>query len=551
MEGKLNRYELVFDEETMEGVYAVSLVNDPAIQIEALMFSNTEIHNCSLSNEEIDPKIIDSIILKGEKIDTSEWELIDEKVVVDESVYGIDLASTVSTSEGESEQDNEIFKIRYEYSPNTTSAKSREFCIKMTSAGLSYRKEDLIMSNANPGFGAGGASSYNIFLYKGGVNCKHFFSRKIYLKKNNDKMSVFEALKYIGSLDKKSANQAKLPVNPKEVSQVASAENNYWKLATELTDIRMSSVEKRILTSPVLLPEQDIYRNFDGEQCNVFFTADTIEKLQQNFFKSQYQKNSTLEHSEVIDGVFFFESWIVKNPKNDKANELGFDVPVGTWMLSMKVDNDTIWNDFIKTGKVKGFSIDSRLGVQKNTKNKKEKMNYSKVKKMVMESILMAGNLNEFKIDDTLSVFAESLEKDMVVFDVDNNPLANTAFALDGKNYETDENGVISIIEDVKAEESEDVKVEDVPAADVAEVPADAPADETNLQEELDMATKRIEELEVENQSLKAELISVKDEAVKLSAQSKGDRINLNDSKVVVDVNAMSSLERYRYFKAL
>jgi hypothetical protein len=128
MEGKLNRYELVFDEETMEGVYAVSLVNDPAIQIEALMFSNT-IHNCSLSNEEIDPKIIDSIILKGEKIDTSEWELIDEKVVVDESVYGIDLASTVSTSEGESEQDNEIFKIRYN-SPNTTSSKSRDFCIK-------------------------------------------------------------------------------------------------------------------------------------------------------------------------------------------------------------------------------------------------------------------------------------------------------------------------------------------------------------------------------------------------------------------------------------
>jgi hypothetical protein len=62
----------------------------------------------------------------------------------------------------------------------------------MTSAGLSYRKEDLIMSNANPGFGAGGASSYNIFLYKGGVNCKHFFQRKIYLKKNNDKMSVLK-----------------------------------------------------------------------------------------------------------------------------------------------------------------------------------------------------------------------------------------------------------------------------------------------------------------------------------------------------------------------
>jgi hypothetical protein len=62
-------------------VYAVSLVNDPAIQIEALMFSNTEF-NCSLSNEEIDPKIIDSIILKGEKIDTSEWELIEKLLLM-------------------------------------------------------------------------------------------------------------------------------------------------------------------------------------------------------------------------------------------------------------------------------------------------------------------------------------------------------------------------------------------------------------------------------------------------------------------------------------
>jgi hypothetical protein len=90
------------------------------------MFSN--IHNCSLSNEEI-PKIIDSIILKGEKIDTSEWEL-DEKVVVDESVYGIDLASTVSTSEGESEQDNEIFKIRYSIHQTQHLLKAEIFCIK-------------------------------------------------------------------------------------------------------------------------------------------------------------------------------------------------------------------------------------------------------------------------------------------------------------------------------------------------------------------------------------------------------------------------------------
>jgi predicted RNase H-like nuclease (RuvC/YqgF family) len=62
---------------------------------------------------------------------------------------------------------------------------------------------------------------------------------------------------------------------------------------------------------------------------------------------------------------------------------------------------------------------------------------------------------------------------------------------------------------------------------------------------------KRIEELEVENQSLKAELISVKDEAVMLSAQPKGDSINLNDSKAIVDFSSMNSLEKYRYQKGL
>jgi hypothetical protein len=67
------------------------------------------------------------------------------KVVVDESVYGIDLASTVSTSEGESEQDNEIFKIRYEYSPNTTSSKSREFCIKWQQDYLIERGFNVLM----------------------------------------------------------------------------------------------------------------------------------------------------------------------------------------------------------------------------------------------------------------------------------------------------------------------------------------------------------------------------------------------------------------------
>ena len=71
----------------------------------------------------------------------------------------------------------------------------------------------------------------------------------------------------------------------------------------------------------------------------------------------------------MLEGVYFFESWIVTDSKNDKANALGFDVPVGTWMMSMKVENQTIWNEYVKTGKITGFSIDSRLGVDIKNKN--------------------------------------------------------------------------------------------------------------------------------------------------------------------------------------
>lgn len=545
MDDNLPRYELIFDSETMEGVYGVSLVSDPAIQIEAVRFSK---------ENDIDEKLVETILLKGEKVDSNEWELIDEKQVNDESVYSIDLASVVDSNEdADSDQDNEILRVRYEYSPSSTSDNSRDFCKKMVSAGLSYRKEDLVLSSANPGFGANGADSYNIFLYKGGVNCKHFWLRKIYLRKGNKKLSVFEALKKIGELDKKAISKAKIEQNPSEVSQVASADNNYWKLSSELLEVKMSNQEERILTSPVLIPEQNIFRDFDGEKCNVFFTADTIKKLVLNFAKSKYNHNSTLEHKEIINGVFFHESWIVRNPNNDAANELGFNVPTGTWMMSMKVENDDIWNEYIKTGKVKGFSIDSRLGVQKNTKNKKEKMNYSKVKEMVMKSILMEAQLNEFKINDSLSVFAESLENDMVVFDKDNQPLKKQEFTFEGKTFKTDDNGVI--VEITEVEPAQDEQKQKVDAAD--EMPADtpkqdeAPAD-SKLQEELDSANKRIEELEAENQELKAELVSIKEEAVNLAKQPATVGVNLNDTSAgkEIDLESLTPFQRYKAEKS-
>ena len=70
------------------------------------------------------------------------------------------------------------------------------------------------------------------------------------------------------------------------------------------------------------------------------------------------QNNATLEHEHDINGLTLVESWIVEDEVHDKSRKFGMNVPLGTWMGSVKVNNDDVWNDFVKTGKVKGFSIE-------------------------------------------------------------------------------------------------------------------------------------------------------------------------------------------------
>jgi hypothetical protein len=133
-----------------------------------------------------------------------------------------------------SEQDNDLFKIRYQYAPLNAGANSREFCRKMVSAKKVYRKEDVLFASQNPainpGFGPGGADTYNLFLYKGGVNCSHFWMRKIYLKRNNKSISVNEAQRIINELEPSERAGARLETNPIEVAQIAESSNNYWSL---------------------------------------------------------------------------------------------------------------------------------------------------------------------------------------------------------------------------------------------------------------------------------------------------------------------------------
>lgn len=116
--------------------------------------------------------------------------------------------------------------------------------------------------------------------------------------------------------------------------------------------------EKRILMGAAMIPDKPIYRRDGEEEYYVFFTKDTIRRASELYLMNGKQGNATLEHQEKISGLSLVESWIIEDPDKDKSRAYGLEYPVGTWMVSMKVNNEDIWEEYVKEGKVKGFSIE-------------------------------------------------------------------------------------------------------------------------------------------------------------------------------------------------
>ncbi len=134
-------------------------------------------------------------------------------------------------------------------------------------------------------------------------------------------------------------------------------ESDFVALKSDKVEFTEVDKEKRILMGAALVPHKPIYRRDERGEFYVYFTKDTIRRAMELFMQNGFQNNSTLEHEMRIQGLTVIESWIVEGEK-DKAYHYDLDVPVGTWMVSVKVNNDAIWENFVKTGKVKGFSIE-------------------------------------------------------------------------------------------------------------------------------------------------------------------------------------------------
>jgi len=135
-------------------------------------------------------------------------------------------------------------------------------------------------------------------------------------------------------------------------------ESDFIALNNQEIKLAEISKEKRLLMGALLIPKKPIYRRNGEDEYYVFFSTDTVLKASQMYLQNGNQSNSTLEHDGKLSGLTLVESWIVEDKEKDKTALYDLDVPVGTWMGSVKVENDEVWNDYVKTGKVKGFSIE-------------------------------------------------------------------------------------------------------------------------------------------------------------------------------------------------
>tara|TARA_R100001369_G_scaffold6156_2_gene16701 strand:- start:2285 stop:2902 length:618 start_codon:yes stop_codon:yes gene_type:complete len=147
-----------------------------------------------------------------------------------------------------------------------------------------------------------------------------------------------------------------------EAISVVSApaiEENFITLKDK-QQIRLAEVskEKRLLMGAALIPDKPIYRKTDDHEFYIYFSKETVAKASQLFLKSGNQGQATMEHaSEKLDGMVVVESWLVESEVHDKSRMYGLEMPIGTWMVSMKIDNNLVWEKARKN-LIKGFSIE-------------------------------------------------------------------------------------------------------------------------------------------------------------------------------------------------
>jgi phage head maturation protease len=147
-------------------------------------------------------------------------------------------------------------------------------------------------------------------------------------------------------------------INAVSVVESPAIEENFIALQKHEVELKEVDTEKRILMGAALIPNKQIYRKNKDKEFYIYFSEDTVRKASELFLMRSNQNNATYEHErKMLEGMSVVESWIIEDEKTDKSRLYNFNLPKGTWMISMKVNNDEVWQK-VKDGEVKGFSIE-------------------------------------------------------------------------------------------------------------------------------------------------------------------------------------------------
>jgi len=320
--------------------------------------------------------------------------------------------------------------------------------------------------------------------------------------------------------------------------------------------------EKRILMGLVLQPNQLIYRvDEDGNEFEMFFSEQTIRDFSQNFFQSGFQLNSKLEHDTPIDGVTFTESWLVADPEKDKSAAYGLEYPVGSWLVSMKVDNDDIWNNYIKTGELRGFSIDGMVELEEV--NYKTDIQMSKENKSILALLKDIVSKNEEQIEVTLGSVksgeldiqfeGETLEVGTAVFligdDEEKVQLADGTYQIDDAGEIVVKDGLVESMSEGENEVVEDEVVEEPEVEAELKKEDEEEMVEANEAESMevikqildDMFKAYVESMDIKMSGLESKLetltsenVELKEQVVTLSAQPSVEPIISQPKQVIL-----------------
>lgn len=296
-----------------------------------------------------------------------------------------------------------------------------------------------------------------------------------------------------------------------------AVESTLLKFNNETTDVlHFTNDEKKIVYSVAMIPNKMIFRkDIKGKPANVFYSSETIEKFQQDYFRTNANNGTNINHATFnTEGVFPFESWIVANSENDKSKELGLNAPNGSLIMGFKIDNPEVWEE-VKAGNLDGLSVEGNVIFEQQT------------------------NIIEMTREKILTAF-ESFKK---------------ALFADEKTPE-----------ELKAEEEAlALKMAEEEAAKNATPPADPPADEPDLKaeneklkEQVALLEEKLSMIEAEKVKSEADLVTMKAEKEKAEADlitfknetpAVASIKNVPTPEVAVPYEQMSNFQKLKFNK--